>query len=167
MKKMEKKEPKIIIKKAEKLHSRFLWECRNEETSRRMFENTKKVKWREHEQWMERSLLNEKCYLYIGITKVDIPFGLVRFDKIESDNERYTISINLAKEWRQKGLAKKLLGKASKKITEEMKENVVLIARIKKQNTASIGLFKSSGYKEVQEYSCEYKRYETTIKYIQ
>ena len=132
-----------------------------------MFETTEYVRWEEHEQWMTRSLLNENRYLYIGIIEKDIPFGLVRFDKEEDEKTKYIVSINLAKEWRQMGLAKPLLIQATNQASTELKKTIVIIARIKKQNTASIELFKSTKYKEVKQYDSEYRRYEKKIIYDQ
>lgn len=163
---MENNIAKITIVKAKKLHTRFLWECRNEETSRKMFENTNYVRWENHEQWMERSLMNKNRYLYIGLTEKHIPFGLVRLDKESNGKNRYTISINLAKKWRQKKLAKTLLTKATRKISTELKDTIVIIAKIKNQNIASKGLFSSAGYKEVQRIEDQYTIYETDIEYV-
>ena len=58
---------KLELVKASKYHSKFVWEWRNDQVSRKMFKNQNYVTWKDHNEWFEKSLLNSKRIMYVGI----------------------------------------------------------------------------------------------------
>ena len=130
----------------------LIW--RNDELTRKMSLDTKRIDKKEHEKWFQNSLTNKNITTYIGkLAEESQRIGLVRFIKGEKST---VVSINLNPCMRGKKLSTPLLVKSLKKYNGVNKND--LIAVIRKQNTASIKCFKASGFVKFSEdeYSYSY-----------
>lgn len=126
-----------------------VFELSNDEDVRKNSINQEKIKWEYHIKWFENRIKNTKEPFYI-IETLDNDFvGQVRFDK----KEELVISISVAKNFRGKGLAAKII----KKCSEKTKSNKI-IAFVKDCNIASKKSFVKAGYKFIEKEN-EYLKY--------
>ncbi|WP_269623231.1 GNAT family N-acetyltransferase [Prochlorococcus marinus] len=134
------------LSKLNNSHKKEVWEWRNEILTRRMSKNTEAIDWNEHSQWFKNALIDKNKIIYIGELN-NKSMGIVRFEKEDSNQSTYTISITIAPVYRGKGYAEILLKKAVKRLAEEVGDIKLIIAEIKKENVKSISLFKKCYFK--------------------
>lgn len=132
----------MLIRRAASIDSDDILSWRNDQQSREMFYNSKKVKDGEHKIWFKNALNSKKIELFIGEYK-EKKIGICRFDIRPSDNTA-EVSINLNPDERGNGFSKKILDGAMIKYLDD--KEVDLVARVKIENKASIRLFKSVGF---------------------
>jgi spore coat polysaccharide biosynthesis predicted glycosyltransferase SpsG/RimJ/RimL family protein N-acetyltransferase len=92
----------------------------------------------QHYQWFDTNLADPSSSLYI-INYNNAPVGTIRLDEIK--HSEYEISILIAPNYQDKGIALNALKKAS-----QLKENGLFFADIHKDNINSIKLFKKAGF---------------------
>ena len=139
----------LKIVNANQSHSKDIWEWRNNQVTRSLSRKTDKVKWIDHEAWFNNSLANKRIFLYIGINKKsqkNIPIGILRFNLVNTSQNHYEVSINIAPNARNKGFGHCLLRDGTKKFLNESNKCVRIYAQIKVENLPSIKLFTSAGY---------------------
>ncbi|MBR5419992.1 MAG: GNAT family N-acetyltransferase [Lachnospiraceae bacterium] len=108
------------------------------------------IGWEEHKAWyasfMERIAEGEAD----GFVLMDFFMGLgqVRIEPLKGDKNCGVLSYSIAEEFRGKGCATELLLGAEKKLAGRYKR---FRAEVKPENTASIALLKSLGYKQITE----------------
>jgi RimJ/RimL family protein N-acetyltransferase len=119
-----------------------IFEWRNDPLTLAMFINENKVSWKEHEEWFKNMLENSTKKLYIG-TIDNQKIGICRFDydKFSTSSE---ISINMNPLMRGKKISFQFLNEAIKKYKEI--NNSTLKATVKRENFASIKIFKKSAF---------------------
>lgn len=122
----------------------FAW--RNDETSRLMSINSAKVSLQEHRAWFMSVVANPARKLYIGFDGLN-KFGMVRFD-LEHKTNKVDVSINLNPAFRGRGMGLALLSEAVK--TYQVAEARVLVAKIKKENVASLKIFERCNFSRRQ-----------------
>ena len=103
--------------------------------------NSEKISFDEHKRWFENIYNDKKRTLY-KILKDKNFIGQIRLDSF--DKNSYLISISLDKEFRSKGFAFIAL----EQIIRD-KKTCNFKAQIKKENLASISLFKRLGFKYI------------------
>ena len=135
----------ITIVNAKDLHSEKIWEWRNDPITRKMSVNGEKVSWKEHSYWYEKVLLDNCRKLYVGEERGN-PFGVLRFDKNESEKYVYEVSINISPALRGKGFGKQLMTHGIKKLLKEISNCKLIRAEVKKDNQSSNNLFNSCGF---------------------
>ncbi len=136
---------KITICPAELVHSKLIWEWRNDQKTRLMSRQIDLIPWEQHCDWFENSLVNPSRYLYI--IKIDSnPFGVARFDLISSANNSFEISINLAPSYRGKGLGSLLLNHVLIRFNKDLPKDKLILAEIKRENNKSNLLFSKYGF---------------------
>ena len=118
----------------------FLW--RNDPISRKNSINKKIISYVSHESWFKKVLKDQNNKYFIGIKNSE-KIGLVSYVKKESDS--MYVSINMNPKFRGKGLGADLLilSQNHKNIANE---GYKLIAKIKKNNLASIKSFQKAFY---------------------
>lgn len=119
-----------------------LFELANDQEVRNNSFNQGNITIEEHKKWFEEKLKNKNCYFYIIRQNHDF-IGSVRFDSDEEN--QFTISIQIAKKYRGKGLSGKIISDATGKFLS-VKSDAKIIAKIKCSNLASIKAFTKSGY---------------------
>jgi L-amino acid N-acyltransferase YncA len=130
------------IRDAKNCDSLDVFEWRNDQLSCHMFVNNREVTIEEHEIWYQSSLKNPLRKLYIAIDSNE-KIGICRFDYDELDNCS-EVSINLNPKMRNKNLSYKFLVSSIK--TYSQVNTCRLKAKIKKENKASLKIFKKSGF---------------------
>ena len=139
------------IRQARIKDARFLYKIYNKNILLNNFFSTKQIKFREHLIWLRNCLENKSIYIIYKIH----PIGYVRFENLKSNI--FYISIAINGKYKKKGIAKKALFKAIKKIKLS---KLKLIASIKKSNKRSQKFFTSCGFKKIRnstEYILDYK----------
>jgi hypothetical protein len=125
------------IEKLTKNHKNFLYTLRNDTLSRKYSKNKNKITVKEHANWFKKNLLSKSNKTYIFSTKKG-EVGYVRFNSIKS---KPFVSIAILEKFRNKGISKKILEFAEKKIN--LRE---IFAKVHFRNKKSISLFSSSNY---------------------
>ncbi len=129
----------------------WVWECRNDETTRKNSISSNAISLDEHLKWMEKSMRSPERKMMIAVEK-EVRIGLIRFD-IE-DNDTAVISINIDPESRGLGYSRSMLEQLEVLIKTNYVHIRTLKAIIKKQNLISIKTFTKAGfslYEELQE----------------
>ena len=133
----------IQIKKASLSDASFFYELRNEKTARKNFFNTKNIKYSDHLKWYKKKLKKKNIIFLIALSGNSKKIGIVRYDVgVIFAN----ISINISKDFRSLGYGSRILKKSEK----FLKRKLIIISRIKKDNKASIKIFKNNNYKVIK-----------------
>ena len=135
----------IKIIKANLEHSKIIWNWRNDPLTRKMFDSDIFISFNDHDEWFKNVLKDKNRIIYIGSYQ-DIPFGMIRFDKLLGKKEIYSISINICPTKRNLGLGKLILKKSVIKLYKEREDCKKVIADVKVENLASCKLFESCGF---------------------
>lgn len=133
----------VKVRAAVEGDSLALWEWRNDPFARANSLTNDEVSFARHAAWYASSLASQTRRIYIGLDHELDRIGMVRFDR---DDERATVSINLAPHARGHGLSAPLLAAAIKTFHAEYPAVVELVAEIKESNVSSLRLFASAGF---------------------
>jgi RimJ/RimL family protein N-acetyltransferase len=122
--------------------SKHISEWRNDEVTRSMSTNADIVEWGEHDEWYKAVLLDPNKVIIVGEDDKG-KIGVVRLD-YNDERTQAKISINLNPIRRGQKLSSSLLNESIcfAKLTNDIR----LIAKIKHQNTISIGCFSKCGF---------------------
>ena len=130
------------IRKATIEDAQNLFDWRNDSETRANSIETGEILWENHINWLQKSLLNPMRDLYIIEDDQGASCGTIRLDN-DGDGE-YEISWTVAPEFRGKGIGKKMTKKFFDEYLKDKKRHV--IARVKKENIASIKMIESLGF---------------------
>jgi RimJ/RimL family protein N-acetyltransferase len=120
--------------------------CRNNKlNTRKYFFNKSRLNFDEHIQWWNQSLADSNRLLLLGSLN-NIDFGVIRFDLIET--AKVVVSIYLNPIMVGKGLGRPMLIKSLSWLKDNYPEFKTVVAEIIPENSASIRLFESVGFKE-------------------
>lgn len=122
----------------------WMWECRNDVDSRKNSLNTEEITLMEHILWVNQSMYMIDRKLMIAWNEGQ-KIAVVRLDR---DRNKAMVSINVAKEYRGKGNALKILRKLEAAAVEWNKNIRFLQAIIKIENSASIKVFIKAGFEQ-------------------
>jgi UDP-2,4-diacetamido-2,4,6-trideoxy-beta-L-altropyranose hydrolase len=127
--------------------SRLIWSWRNDPVTRSNFRNQGPISWEVHQAWFRSAQADPNIIIFVG--QIDgVPIGIIRFD-LTVDRSAYELSINLAPEYRSKGLGARLLAASCEKI-ETGGSTVPLQATVRVENVASQRIFRQCGFYEGQ-----------------
>ncbi len=130
----------LHVRPAELCDSRDVWNWRNDPDTRSASRETAPVPWDVHEAWFARALSDPSKILLVGVDlETRDKVGLVRLDQLESGQR--LVGINMAPEWRGRGVGRQLLAKALERASGR------LLAEVRPENTASIRLFEKLGFR--------------------
>jgi hypothetical protein len=130
---------KIKAKKATRIHSKFLFDLRNEKICRKNSFFQKKILWPNHAKWFDNILKNKKNIYYI-YKLGSFHVGFVRLQNIYENT--YEVSIACKKKYQDKGIGSVMLNDCEKKI----KINSILFAKVKRGNKKSEKIFDNLHY---------------------
>ena len=102
--------------------------------------NSQHIKWEDHLIWLKKKLNDPLTFMYLLLSE-NKPVGTVNFTKRE---KAATIGVAVAPEFRGKGFGAKIIKTASHKYQSNNNDNI--LAYIKKENIASLQVFKKAGY---------------------
>lgn len=120
----------------------YLWMWRNDPLTIEMFVNKKKVSWFEHIKWLGKVKKQKNTKIYIGKKLNYERIGVCRFQENLAKNVE--VSINVCSKFRGKGFSSEFLKLSTQKYLEF--NHTRLIAKIRKENIASIKCFSSCGF---------------------
>jgi RimJ/RimL family protein N-acetyltransferase len=124
----------------EDLNDLFKW--RNDESTRQASFNTDEISFEEHKKWFEETLADPKRNLFILCDKKCNKLGQIRFDK---KNDVADINVTINPNYRNQGIGSLALFKASHIYIHNFGGKQV-IAKVKKDNTASLKAFQKAGF---------------------
>ena len=135
----------LLISEAKEIDAKFLWELRNEYSTRLMCKSTELIDWETHKEWFLNALKNEDSNIYIAFLKNE-PVAMVRYDLSKHFKKSFEISIAVKTKFQGIGIAKKLLQESMKLLAGKVNKDFQIISIIKKINSRSIRFFENSGF---------------------
>ncbi|NYT09583.1 MAG: UDP-2,4-diacetamido-2,4,6-trideoxy-beta-L-altropyranose hydrolase [Methanosarcinales archaeon] len=121
---------------------RVVYEWANDQDSRASSFSTHPISWKEHVQWFENKIRDPDSVLYIAQNVKSEPVGIVRFD---IDGQYATISINLDRRFRGRGMAHIIINEAVENLFAR-RQVFGVSAFIRSHNIKSIKAFEKSGF---------------------
>lgn len=133
----------FYLRKAAESDSQKVFELSNDPTVREQSINKKTINWDEHRSWFVKKIKEEDYIFLLAFDKKDNFIGQVRF---QIAGNSATVSISVQKDFRGKGLSKKILREACLKIFSEKNCIQQIIAFILPNNEVSVKAFISNGF---------------------
>lgn len=145
----------FYLRKAIATDSELVFKLSNDPVVRQQSINKNPIPWEKHLQWFNRRIDDNNYLFLLAFDKDDKFIGQIRF---QIEDTLATVSISITKEFRGKGLSKKIIKVACSKLFNE--HNLKLIyAYILPDNHASINGFKSAGFTQVGEENINGEKY--------
>ncbi|OGR61032.1 MAG: hypothetical protein A2X36_05095 [Elusimicrobia bacterium GWA2_69_24] len=119
-----------------------LWRWRNDPETRRASFDEREVPLDVHARWFEGVLGDADRRLYV----IEVEAAAVGMVRLDLQGRAAVVSINLAPEWRGKGLGLEALRRLGREAFDVLGLER-LIARVKGQNLASLATFERAGYR--------------------
>ncbi|EPY6470923.1 GNAT family N-acetyltransferase [Clostridium sporogenes] len=135
------------LKKVLKKDCDLLFNWANEEITRKNSFNSEKIAYEDHIKWFENKMQSNNCFMYIFYIN-EIPVGQIRIDLCETIG---IISYSLDKDYRGKGLSKKMILLLESEIYNLDIGINKLVGDVKKENLASQKIFEKLNYLKVNE----------------
>ena len=148
-KKIFQKNSMLYFRFAEPQDVKDLFRWRNDEVTRQSSFNIDKISFEEHKKWFEQTLANPKRNLFIICDKQCNKLGQIRFDK---KNDIAEINITINPNYRNQGVGSLALYKSLIIYTNNFNVKQV-IAKVKKDNVASLKAFKAAGFKIYKDFN--------------
>jgi RimJ/RimL family protein N-acetyltransferase len=133
----------LVVRKVNDRDSKFIFDWRNDDLTRKMFRTSELVEYEEHCKWFATTLKNANRCLLMCERKDGEPIAVVRFD-VEEQSAK--LSINISPLERGKGLAPKCLALAKDYFEKQYPFISKIIAEIKTSNLASRKSFEKVGF---------------------
>lgn len=133
----------FYLRKAVESDSQRVFELSNDPTVREQSINKKNINWDEHQTWFGKKIKEEDYIFLLAFDKKDNFIGQVRF-QIERNSA--VVSISVLKDFRGKGLSKKILREACSKTFSGRNHIREIVAYILPHNEASMKAFISIGF---------------------
>jgi len=126
-----------------------LFHLANDREVRQNSFNSDPIPFDDHKKWLDSIIISDTSYLYIF--RISGRFiGQVRFDIKEHET---VTGISINSDFRGLGVGKVMLERALEKITDKS-ITLPVTAYIKENNTASVKIFESAGYKVISRNEC-------------
>lgn len=122
--------------------ARRVWTWRNDPRTRSMSRDSAPVPWSRHLLWFRQRLSDPDTLMLMGLSG-DAPCGIIRFDRGAEGSA--VVSVNLAPEFRSRGLGRSLLDKGCR-IAQERGFALSFDAEIKTGNVGSRRIFEAVGF---------------------
>ena len=136
----------MLIRKVNSSDCKDIFVWRNDNLTRKMSFNQSLISIENHDKWFNKILSDQNVVTYLGNDE-NFKIGICRFQIIEK-KRIVEVSININPKFRNKGFAKILLEKSIQKF--RLNFNYNLFAKIKKNNTASIKIFRYAGFFKIK-----------------
>jgi len=132
----------FYLRKATLKDSEKVFNLSNDPAVRQQSINKNQIKWEEHSNWFQEKINNKNYLFLLAFDKDDNFIGQIRF---QVENSSAVVSISITKDFRGKGLSKKIIKNGCSKIFSEFNIKSI-IAYILPDNKASINGFTSAGF---------------------
>lgn len=134
----------LVLRRVEEADCDLLLRWANDEEARRQSRSQRPISREEHVAWFGRKFRDSNCRFYIGVDVHGLPLGCIRFDIKKGVAE---ISLNVDAGARNRGIGSRMIRLAALRLLRESDIETIL-AKIKKENSASIGAFRKAGFIE-------------------
>ena len=131
----------LKIRKASLKDDKFVFSIRNDSLSKRNSNNSKNISFLDHKRWFKSKIKSSKDFFYIVFSDNKTK-EQISYIRLEEEKFYHKVSIGIIKKFRNKNLSYQILSLAEKQI----KKNILLLAEVKKNNTASKKLFYNLNY---------------------
>ena len=132
----------IFLRLVEEEDAKVLFDWRIDPTTRKYARNTEEFQFESHLKWLRASLRNPERSMFMAVDKGGNRIGQVRFDR---DGRMAEIDIAVSPAMRGQGIGTMLLKKSCQNYLNNWDIDY-LLAEVKKNNVASIGIFKKAGF---------------------
>lgn len=121
------------------------WAWANETLTRKNAFNQDRIEWLNHNNWFREKLSDPSALLLI----FESNYGLIGQVRFENEDSEFNIDYSIDKQFRGYGLGKVVLTKSIEYLcNNQPKKFINLVANVKKNNKASISIFKKLGFKK-------------------
>lgn len=134
---------KISHRKATLKDSQLYWHWANDPEVRKNAFNSNPISWEEHQLWFASKLKDSNSVLLISVSQYG-PVGQIRLD---GEWPQKTISYSVARQYRGKGIGKKLVLEV---ISRRPSFAKCFLAEVKKENMASAHIFERLGFQRTE-----------------
>ena len=125
---------------------KFIWELRNSENIRKWSFNREYIPYSKHKIWYKEKINNKDTIYYI-LLKDNKKIGYIRYDINQKGEAETNIAINENYQGQNIGSILLILTQIHFKKNNRIKK---IIAKIKRENKASIRCFEKAGYKKIK-----------------
>lgn len=135
----------MSVRQARAEDCRTIYEWRNHPKVRSCFFDPREIPYDEHRKWFEESLRKGGRFILMALEQRE-PAGVLRFDIVDPVTGTAEIDIYVAPEKQGRGLGREIL----KQGEEWARTNTgirVLAAKVKEENSASLKMFGSRGFR--------------------
>ena len=136
---------RVWLREATLEDSERVWRWRNDAETRRGSFDERDIPFDEHREWFEATIQRRDRRMYVVLAG-GAEAGVVRLD---FEGSRAIVSINIAPEWRGKGIGKAALGALAERAFAGLGLGQ-LVARVKADNLGSRKAFEDAGFRIVQ-----------------
>ena len=133
----------------------FIWV--NEKEVRENSISSKKISFKEHEEWFKKQINNPKVKFFMVYQEHQNPLAVFRLQEIEN---KALISFSVSKEFRGKGIGSKIINFITSNYCSKD-----LIAEVLHQNDKSKSIFKNNGFKLINTYNKNNMKVDKFVKY--
>jgi len=147
----------LSVRPARSADEGLLLDWANDAITRQMAFQPRRIEADGHHNWLHRRLADPKNFrLFVAETAGGVEVGQVRFER---DDDMWIISYSIAREFRGRGLASRMLDTSLKALYEAIGPTAVT-GRVRPENTASCRVFERLGFAmvETDEDSIEFRR---------
>lgn len=143
------------IELASKLDSESIFNLSNDPLVRSSAFNKKPIIWEDHIVWFSQKLKDKDSTFYVVKTSAGALIAYVRFDYSDFllNKKENIITIHLHKDFRGKGLGKKILNEVLTLFLNNNDSTKTIIAFIREENIASQKTFSSLGFSLIEKIS--------------
>lgn len=132
----------MVLRTAEPIDIHDVYELSNENEVRKNSFNSNHIEFEDHEKWFKNKI-EDQDNIFLIIKSGNDFLGQVRFDLAENDA---TISISIAKNFRELGLGGNILEESIKYLKVNSPNIKIIKAYIKESNKKSVRLFEKMGF---------------------
>lgn len=132
----------IFLRKATEGDLMLVFEWANDPEVRRNSFQTAPIALEDHKKWYDLKMKSDNSLFYIMMCN-HIPAGQIR---LELEGKRALVNYSIAKSFRGKGLARKMLSLAENELKRSYPYIEKLVAEVKEDNVASQRAFVREGY---------------------
>lgn len=118
----------------------------NDPKTRKSSIHSRRISWKEHQQWLSRVLKDQNVHLYIALKK-NVPVGTYRLDQ---QKNFAVVNFSVAPQWRHQGIGGKLIRLIIRTAFSDL-NLAALHALVKTDNHASLVLFQKAGFDKIAE----------------
>lgn len=132
----------------------LLFHWANDPETRKASIHSRRISWKEHQQWLSRVLEDRNVHLYIAL-KEKVPVGTYRLDQ---QKDFAVVNLSIAPQWRHQGIGGNLIRLIIHTAFSDL-NLTALHALVKTDNHASLILFQKAGFDKIAEVVKKGSRY--------